>query len=596
MSTVGRELDASTPPEEPEFTPDPAETSDDPLADEQRVGSTERGTAGNDALRSLARAARSFLIYDTHNEAIRNFLEAYKRDMDRFLEFGEFELEVRPFELVLDDEVIYVERERSRSLAFRMFRDGVRRLTFQDEVTWPELLRFLEILSIRYTGVRQNEDDIVTLLWKAGFQHIEIVAVEGFVADEEELGDTSNSRRRRRQQASGGVAIEIPSDWDLPIASHDREGIAVIYREIDEERISAMRGELASLNLPDLALTLVKGMLGLVAEPTDPTEVHDISSLIDDVRDFLLSEGQLDRLLELAKLLPSVGSSDPAWLAGQLRRTSDTRALKRIFHSIPKGAERAPEELVELIEISGQNPIAAVLETLQHERSSRARRVARDLLRRYVVGAQGDLEEWLPNLDGELAADLFGAMADAEPTLALGLLPLVIDRTEREIHVELLRFIERPEANKARQAILRALLQSSSVQVRLEAINIVVDGEDREAADILLQRLETHAEDILEDEASRIGEALMRLSPEESTRRMLGWVKPKKLRDAVSGVTESGRIRQWASVAGLGASDDERAEDTIRWFAKRTTDELHAHCMRTLVRRRHRIAGIKPRG
>ncbi len=596
MSTVGRDLDASTPQEDPEFTPGPAEASDDPLASEQQLGSTERGTAANDALRSLSRAARSFLIYDTHNEAIRNFLESYQKDMQKVLAFGGFELEVRPFELVLDKEVVYIERERGRSLAFRMFRDGVRRLTFQQEVTWPELLRFLEILSIRYTGVRQNEDDIVTLLWKAGFQHIEIVAVEGFVADEEEFGESSSARRRRRHQASGGVAIEIPPDWDLPIDAHDREGIPVMYRAINEERISALRGELASLNLPDLALSLVRGMLALVADRTDPTQVGDITSLIDDVRDFLLSEGQLDRLLELAQLLPSVGSTDPAWLAGQLRRTSDVRALKRIFHSIPKSAQHAPQELVDLIDISGQNPIAAVLETLQLERTAHGRRVARDLLGRYVVGAQAELEEWLPKLDGELAADLFGSMAEAEPTLALGLLPLVIDRSERELHNELLRFLDRPESDKVRQAILGTLLQSSAEQVRLAAINIVVDGEDREAADILLQRLETHAEDIREEEASRIGEALMRLSPAESTRRMLGWVKPKKLRDAVSGVTESGRIRQWASVAGLGASDDDRAEDTIRWFAKRTTDELHAHCMRTLVRRRHRIAGIKPHG
>ena len=157
------------------------------IRSEAAVGGSERGIATNNALRALSRAARSFMLYEPRNQAIRDFLRDYRENMTATLSaHGPMELDIRPFEMTRGGEVVYLERDRERSLAFRLFRDGVRRITVQPAVAWEELLRLLEILSIRYTGIRQSEDDIVTLLWKAGFKHIGVVAVEGFVPDEEQ--------------------------------------------------------------------------------------------------------------------------------------------------------------------------------------------------------------------------------------------------------------------------------------------------------------------------------------------------------------------------------------------------------------------------
>ena len=100
---------------------------------------------------ALSRTARSFLIYEPRNEAVRQSLADVREKMRQALDTGgALDLEVRPFELVRQGEVVYLERDRERSLAFRMFRDGVRRLTIEPDVSWEELLRLLEILSIRY--------------------------------------------------------------------------------------------------------------------------------------------------------------------------------------------------------------------------------------------------------------------------------------------------------------------------------------------------------------------------------------------------------------------------------------------------------------
>ena len=237
---------------EEEFDPE-KQYQEDVLEDEIALGGTPAGRATNEALRAMARTARSFLIYDTRNDAIRGFLATLQETMFSALkEYGEMSLEVRPFEMLRGAEVVYLERDRERSLAFRMFRDGVRRVTISSDVTWEEILRLLEVLSIRFTGVRQQEDDVVTLLLKSGFKSIDISAVEGFVPDDEEYcGDDPSAaasrevRRRRRAESH----IEVPRDWDLPLPE-PYEPIELEYSEVSESDLSSIRTEGSSKYLP----------------------------------------------------------------------------------------------------------------------------------------------------------------------------------------------------------------------------------------------------------------------------------------------------------------------------------------------------------
>jgi hypothetical protein len=191
---------------------------------EVRLGSSERTRMAGDAMRSLARASRSYLIYDAGNQAVRGFIEEVRTGFERFFNaHGDMELTVRPYELMLDGEAVYLERDRERSLSLKLFRDGVRKLTLNRSTDWGELTRLLEILSIRFVGVRLNEDDVVTLLWKAGFANIRIEAVEGFVPDDDEVRESGVGARSadrlfgRDSSRVGDVAsTRVPDDFDLP--------------------------------------------------------------------------------------------------------------------------------------------------------------------------------------------------------------------------------------------------------------------------------------------------------------------------------------------------------------------------------------------
>jgi hypothetical protein len=181
-----------------------AETGDG--GEQQRAGLSPRHQRAATLLSRLAATARSFLLYDAANDAVHGFLSMLLSSfLSALQEEGVLEFHVRPYEIVYEGEPVYLNRDMERSLAFRLYRDGVRMLRIRSGFDWEELAKLLEVLSARFTAVHQREDDAVTLLWKAAFRTVDVVAVEAIVPDEGEptcRGRSFRSHRRRRGSAS----------------------------------------------------------------------------------------------------------------------------------------------------------------------------------------------------------------------------------------------------------------------------------------------------------------------------------------------------------------------------------------------------------
>ncbi|MCK6502920.1 hypothetical protein L6R53_05905 [Myxococcota bacterium] len=586
------------------------------LREEEAVGGTDLARGINDGLRALARAARSFLLYDPGNEAIRVFLDQYRREMLEAVQAVTHaghpegvDLVVRPFELAWLGEVVYLERDRERSLAFRMFRDGVRRLTLGPAVTWDELLRLLQILSIRFTGVRQQEEDIVTLLWKAGFQGIEIVAVEGFVPEDDARDDgvmdalevagqgeeRARTGRARARRAGGEAAsqehvnasfVDAPPDFDLPIPPSLEPG-RLLPMEIPQEALEELRHEAGSLSLPDHCVRLVTEMFRLVADPTDPTDWSDVAHLADEVRDFLLSEGQLEPLLALVRALEDLRAVDPRRFDGVTSGFVDARALRRIIRSIPAAHTRPPPELLWLLDHLPGDHLATCLEVLATERGTSARRIVRQLVERFVTERPEVVLGRMRLEDPAVAADLLRAFCEAVPSRALEAVGIAVERGDADLAFEGLRVLERQDVGPALSQALLGLLESGLEEVRLRVLEQVA-GRHMQALypqvlEILLRRTRG---DMTPAEATAFGTTLVVLDPQRAATQLTEWIRPKGLLKRFFHDPIGHRWLQWAAVSGLALVPGEEPEKVIRWLAERAGSELADHCSRTLARRR----------
>jgi hypothetical protein len=546
---------------------------------EARVGGSERARSANLALLALSRAARSFLLYDPGNNAIRRFIEDLRGKMTLALAGSEaLRFEVRPFELALDGEVVYVEHEREHSLAFRLYRDGVRKLTIKGSSDWDELLRLLEILSIRYTGVRQNEDDIVTLLWKAGFKHIEIEAVEGFVPDEE---DEERGGRPGREGAR-----EAPPDFDLP-ARQLESPVAPVWRDVPEAAREAAGAEEASHLLAANAAQAAAVLLARAADPQDPISVEELAPFIGEVRDFLLSEGQLEQLTTLVRLLQGNVDLDRTRLLPLIATFGDRRALAQILHSTPKNVTAPPSELMELLDLLPDDRLPRLIDALAAERGEASRRITRQLIERHAQDAPDYLAERLRAAEPSLACDLLRALAGAFPDRGVAAALELVSHADASVADEAFRRIEAAAPSPRIARTLVRLLDSPHEEMRLRVLDLLGQRYGPPVFEPLVRSTETRAvAGLSTQEAERIGSTLARVAPDPALGVFRAWLKPKGLMGRWV-ETRGQQSLDWVAVTGLGCLPGEEVEKAIRDVSARAGADLRRHCLATLARRRH---------
>lgn len=554
---------------------------------ELRLGQSERGTAANGVILALTRAARSFLLYDPANEAIRHFLGALRTAVEDYLAaHGDLPLEVRPFELVVHGEIVYLDRDRERSLAFRLYRDGIRKITLQVGLDWHELLKVLEVLSIRYTGVRQAEDDMVVLLWKAGFAHIQLEAVEGFVP-EDEVGDVGVAAAPTRS------SVEFPSDFDLPPPALP-PATSIAYRPLADWALAPLIEEDGTPALPGLCVRLLHELGRAASDPTETLTFAELVPLFREVRDFLLSEGLLSSVLDVVRALAALklrSDADTAERDALLSTFGDERAIGRLLHSVPRDATSAPPDMIELLDMLPGNHLRMILAVLATEQGEAARRVARSLIERYVARNVDWIAAELGTAEPNVAVDLLRAFVAAEPQKALDHLGAVAGRPELELQLEVLHVLDAaPSTAPAVPKLLLTFLAAPSEEVRVRALEAIAKKNLRTAFGAIADRLKREALRLPKREAEAAGSAMARTDPAKALELFREWMKP---RGFFSGILPGQSTLQWAGVSGCVFLPGDEPEALVKMVADRAGTDLQQHCTASMVRRRRLARGLQ---
>ncbi len=567
----------------------PPETPEPEDSGELRLGNTARGSAANDVVLALTRAARSFLLYDAQNSAIRHFLDALQDAVERYSsEHGDLALSVRPFELLVGAEVVYLDRDRERSLAFRLYRDGVRKITVRAQAPWPEVLKLLEVLSIRFVGVRQAEDDMVVLLWKAGFQSIDVEAVEGFVPDEEvgvEDGEFAGGGAGPHRAA--GV-VDAPVDFDLPAPVLTRRAL-VEHRPLPELWREALVAEDAASHLPENCLRLTERLLQHVHDPTNPLTFGEILPLLREIRDFVLTEGQLHWVLELARRLTSLDAGEAAARERDQLLLSfvDQRALARLVHGVPPDLHEAPADLVGLLDLIPGDHFAAFVGVLESESGGSSRRVIRSLIERCVPTEGEAVVAQVPRASPEVACELLRALRYVSLPRAVEAVKLAIGRGEIDFEFAALRVLGVAEVTHLVGVLLGSYVGSDHHEVRARALELIGKRRVRDAFPAVLEHVKREALHGLGPvDAERFGVALAGADPAQALVVFREWIKPRGFF-----TTLVPQMLCWVAVSGLAETQAEGVEDLIRYAGDRGSADLQRHCTASMVKHRRLIRG-----
>jgi hypothetical protein len=550
--------------------------------DEAVVGDSEVGILTSKALRALTKASRACLLYDFDNAAVADFLRELDYRLERVFEHGPCRLEVRPWELLRDGEVVYREQDREKSLAFRLYYDGVRSLTIRPEVSWEEITRLVGILSIRYTFIRQQEEDVVTLLWKAGLQHIDFEAMEGYTPVDDELDEdqSSEARDRFRSEFYGKIHTH-----ELPRPGLG-QAVEVRYRPIPPDSLAALRAEDSEEALPGLCSRLVALVMQGATDANDPIEIDRCLPLIRDIRDYLLSEEASDRLLESVRAVHQC--------AAQLEDTSARTSLLAVFTEREAfarmvdaaiAAEQVPEALLEVMTVAPIDELEVLLQVLASRWTQQGETIARELLAAAVGGRLRQLRELMLGLSGPLAEAALDIAVDRDPEFATLLAVAMVRRQERSLRlksIEALKWL--PYRSEVGRVLIESALDTGGPEVCALAAEVLVAKSERRAFPAMARALKRgidgggRSSDLV-----ALAQSLAQLDPAKTVSQLRDWIQPDKLLKRVRATP--GPLWELA-VQSLAAVRGQEAGELLRWIHSRADGELKMKCIQAMSRQR----------
>ncbi len=532
------------------------------------------GTVAMQFVSALSKAARSFTLYDPSNSVVRQFLADYQARAVAATAGVELVLDVHPFELLRDGEVVYREEDRERSLAFRLFRDGVRRLTFRSGVPWGELLTFLEILAVRYVGVRQQEEDVITLFRKAEFQGIGFSAVEGFAPEE----DNPEPERARRTRGQGTRA---PAGFDAPFPLLPPPG-PLAWREIPAEALDSLR---ASEGTAVLAADAVRLAGQLLAEAgRGAVSSRELLLFLVELRDYFIADAALAPLASLAEL---VGRTPPGELRDDLARAlGDPRLLDAVLAAVPAGSTQLPPEALRLVPLV---PAQAALDLLASEPDEGRRQVLGLIAEARLPADAAAIIERLPGLDARVARVLVHAIGAKAPGFAAQAAAALLDHPDEHLQVAALHALEAAGGEVPVARLLR-LLHAPRESVRI-GVALVLARSGKSAAFQPIQEALVGRKDCTIAEADALGSALARLDPRRAAPLFAEWLTPRRgLFKALTASKQEEALRL-AAASGLAAHPAAEALAQLEALARGGDDEdFRRHCLAMLARRRHQGA------
>jgi hypothetical protein len=430
-------------------------------------------------LNALAAATRTFLLYDARNDAVKRTLASLLEAFEAALAAASrIRLEVGPFEIFHEGARVYLDRDRERSLAFKLHRDGVRALVFHEGFGQDQLARLLEILSLRYGGIHQHEDDMVTLLWKAGLASLEVIAVEGFAP---ETGSADDAFRPE----GAAPSTYLPEDVDLPLPDTGAEA-PPNWLDIEDGTRAVLREQVAAESLPEDCLRLVTLLARGLQDPMEAMPFSEVRPLAEEIRDFLLCAERAPSLVQFIHVLRALAVTPVPWdeergrgLAEVVASCGTESAVRRLIHTVPASQRKMRPELVEVLDLACPDPFTAVADALAAEEHASGRAIARQLLEHYGQRRAAVLQQRFVESHGRVAADILRSLARLGGEAAAAFLARQCGHPDPEVREEALWHMERRAYSRAQGPALVEAYRRTRGEDRRRVLALIERSRDR---------------------------------------------------------------------------------------------------------------------
>jgi len=440
-----------------------------------------------EVVHGVAKALRAYLLYEGNSPALDRFMESLRGRMVALWEqLHELTLSVDERELLWEGLSVFQSDERE-NLAFLLYRDGIREISFRPGFEDEELQELLVMLARVHRERGADHEDLLTLFWERDwlalrYKYVEalpegtqvpgpgeekpspivppreeleaqpaaIISTEDFnealyFLDDAELGRLADELRLEMERDLWRDVLNALFDRLQDGAPERQSQILSILSELLPTLLGSARIDLASFVLGEmvsvataarLAPEVMRGVRGLFDQLAEPATVTELVSVVevsgDKVRDDDLS--MLLSFFPPAALSPLLGAAEAS-------------SSERVRHAVEGAAER----------LAGANPDHLV-QLAGNSNAAIASGAARLLGRLRIAAGAGAVARLLSHSEARTRVVAVEALAEMRTPTGAGALEGALEDPDRDVRVAAAKALATIRYAPAR-AKLEALLE-----------------------------------------------------------------------------------------------------------------------------------------
>ena len=312
----------------------------------------------------LSKGLRAIQLYLPNNPVYQRAVENIRVGFRQIWQATDLlALDVGEIELRWEDHVVYQQEQRAESIAWTLFKDGVRSVSLKPGVEEAEIVRLLSVLHRARTMQADAPDDLLTLLWGEDFQFINYTFRElgsenaAPIEKDAHVPEISPSDVRTRVQA------EAPPK---PAGVVSMEDFDTTLYFLDDKEIGYLQGEIEREYAQDLRRNVLSMLFDLLELQTYGTVRAELISILENFIPYLLGAGDFRSVAFILKetrviqqrareLIPEHRQA----LEAMPQKLSQQEALSQLLQSLDEATVHPSEE--ELGELFAELRPAALL-------------------------------------------------------------------------------------------------------------------------------------------------------------------------------------------------------------------------------------------
>ncbi len=425
----------------------------------------------------VGKALRAVQLYLPNNPVYQRALENVRVACRKIWEVTEeLVLDVAETELRWEGNLVYSHDQKNESIAWTLFKDGLRSVTLRPGVEETEIVRFMQVMHQARMLQAEAADDLLTLLWQEDFQLL------AYTFRELSFDATSPIEPDPATPQPSAVDVRQQVEQEAP---PQRESVAVDEFDttlyfLEDHEIAYLQNEVEREYAQDLRHNVLSMLFDLLELQTYGTVRAELISIVENFIPYLLGSGDFQSvayiLRELGVLLQRGREIIPEHRTALLAiptRLSQPDALSQLLQSLDEATvhptedelgelfkELKPEALLTLAgwvarlsnervkslvkrsaeRLATQNP-GEVLKALASPDAATALEMVRLAGRLRLAAAPDGMERLLEEGDRETKLAVVDALTSIASPTALRMLERAVDDTDRDVRIAAVRFL-----------------------------------------------------------------------------------------------------------------------------------------------------------